>query len=47
MLDYLNISIASKKKQSKSKASTTENDDFDKGDIDDSVKMYPGGKLND
>ena len=40
MLDHSNISIASKKKQSKSKASTTENDDFDKGDIDDSVKMY-------
>ena len=29
-----------KKKQSKSKQSTPDSDDFDKGDIDDSVKMY-------
>ena len=35
-----NISVSSKKAKSKSKQSTPDSDDFDKGDIDDSVKMY-------
>ena len=40
ILDHENVSIATKKKRSKSKSATPETDDLDKGDIDDSVKMY-------
>ena len=41
LMDESNISITTKKKRTKSKqAASAESDDFDKGDIDDSVKMY-------
>ena len=40
MMDDENVSISTKKKRTKSKQASPETDELDKGDIDDSVKMY-------
>ena len=40
ILEHSDITITTKKKAAKSKSQTVESEEFDKGDIDDSVKMY-------